>query len=274
MSFGPAMLRRIEDVRRACLEAAAATVETDRNVREQAPLFRDFAAGPWKADCYDCCKSSTQAGFRSLLKCRLLPVFGSRRLDRIARIAVIRWFEEYSRTAPGNANHALALLRQILNHAISCRHIEANPARGIRRNPGAKLTRFLSREEIRRLHRVLDGHAAGSASQSQQAGIIRLLLLTGCRKNEIVRLRRDEVKDDRLELRDGKTGPRTVLLNAPAREIVERRMQQGNSTWVFPSVRDPARYGILLTGGSGLDFPGHPKPLIRERFGFFWAASQ
>ena len=51
MSFGPAMLRGVEDVRRACLDAAAATVETDRNVREQAPLFRDFAAGPWKADC-------------------------------------------------------------------------------------------------------------------------------------------------------------------------------------------------------------------------------
>ena len=39
------------------------------------------------------------------------------------------------------------------------------------------------------------------------------------------------------------------------------------------SARPPGN-GILLTGGSGLDFPGHPKPLIRERFGFFWAASQ
>ena len=241
MSFGPAMLRGVEDVRRACLEAAAATVETDRTVREQAPLFRNFAAGPWKADCYDRCKPSTQAGYRSMLKRQLLPVFGLRHLDRIARIAVVRWFEAYSRTAPGNANHALALLQQILNHAISCGHIEANPARGIRRNPGATLTRFLSREEIHRLHRVLDGHAAGSDSQLQQADIIRLLLLTGCRKTEIVRLRRDEVKDDRLELRDSKTGPRTVLLNAPAREIVERWTQRGNSPWVFPSVREPAR---------------------------------
>ena len=130
------------------------------------------------------------------------------------------------RHPPENANHALALLRQILNRAISCGHIEANPARGIRRNSGATLTRFLSREEICCLHRVLDGHAAGSASQSQQADIVRLLLLTGCRKNEIVCLRRDEVKDDRLELRDSKTGARTVLLNAPPREIVERRMQR------------------------------------------------
>ena len=141
--------------------------------------------------------------------------------------------------APGSANRALNVLGQILNHAIACGHIEANPTRGIRRNPGAKLTRFLSREEIQRLHRVLDRYAQGSASQSQQADIIRLLLLTGCRRGEIVRLHREEVKDDRLELVDSKTGPRQILLNAPARKIVERRMAQGNSPWVFRSRQGP-----------------------------------
>ena len=54
-------------------------------------------------------------------------------------------------------------------------------------------------------------------------------------------LRRREVREDRIELADGKTGPRTVLLNAPAREIVWRRMAEGNSPWVFPSVLDPSR---------------------------------
>ena len=129
------------------------------------------------------------------------------------------------------ANHALALLRQILNHAIACGHIGTNPVRGIRRNPGRKMTRFLSREEIARLHRVLDRYAAGSASQAQQADIIRLLLLTGCRKNEIVHLRREEVRDGRLELKDSKTGPRAVLLNARAQEILKRRMAQGAGPW-------------------------------------------
>ena len=103
------------------------------------------------------------------------------------------------------------------------------------------MTRFLSREEIARLHRILDRHADASASEAQQVDIVRLLLLTGCRKGEILRLRREEVKGDRLELADSKTGPRTVLLNAPAREIVERRMAEGTGTWVFPSVRDPSR---------------------------------
>ncbi len=244
MSLGPAALRKVADVRRACMEAASgavAAVGIVERPRERAPLFRDFVAGPWKAARFDRCKPSTQKGFKSNLERRLLPAFGSRRLDRITRPMVLRWFEDYSRTAPGNANKALALLRQILNHARACGYIEANPVRGIRRNPGRKMTRFLSREEIARLHRVLDRYAQGTVSQAQQADIIRLLLLTGCRKNEIVCLRREEVRDDRLELADAKTGPRTVLLNAPAREIVARRMRQGNGPWVFPSVRDPSR---------------------------------
>ena len=104
---------------------------------------------------------------------------------------VLRWFEDYSRTAPESANKSLDLLRQILNYAISCGHVEANPAKGIRRNPGRKFTRFLSREEIVRLHRVLDRYAEGSQSEAEQAEIVRLLLFTGCRKSEIVRLHRD-----------------------------------------------------------------------------------
>ena len=241
MSFGPAALRKVEEVRRACMEAATGANGADDAGRRKAPLFRDFVAGQWKADCFERCKPSTQKGSRSALNRWLLPAFGARRLNRITRSMALGWFEACSRTAPGAANHALALLRQILNHAVACDHISANPVRGIRRNPGRKMTRFLSREEIARLHRVLDRCAEGSASEAQQADIIRLLLLTGCRKGEIVYLRREEVRDDRLELADTKTGPRTVLLNAPARQIVARRMQEGNGPWVFPSVRDPAR---------------------------------
>ncbi len=238
MSFGPALLRKVDEVRRECL--AAAFVPGGAN-SASPPLFRDFVAGRWKADRFERCKSSTQRVFAGLLRRELLPAFGIQRIDRITRSMALRWFEAYSRSAPGAANAALNLLGHILNHARALGHVEANPVSRLRRNPARKLTRFLSREEIARLHHVLDHYADGSRSRAQQADIIRLLLLTGCRKNEIVRLRREEVKDDRLELTDSKTGPRTVLLNAPAREILRRRMAQGNGPWVFPSVRDPVR---------------------------------
>ena len=100
------------------------------------------------------------------------------------------------------------------------------------------LSRFLSREEVARLHRVLDRQTRDS--RREQADIIRLLLLTGCRRSEILRLRWSEVDRDRLVLADSKTGPRIVPLNTPARRILERR-PCGGSPFVFPSPRDPAR---------------------------------
>ncbi len=94
--------------------------------------------------------------------------------------------------------------------------------------------------QIRRLHRELDRHAGDRISRAQQADIIRLLLLTGCRKSEIVTLRWQDVDGDALNLVDAKTGPRQVLLNAPARAILERQPRSG-SAFVFPSSLNPDR---------------------------------
>ena len=149
-----------------------------------------------------------------------------------------RWFDDYSRTAPGGANRALEILHQILNFAIARGHIETNPARGVKRNRRPALTRFLSRDEIARLHRAFD--AQTGKSERQQADIVRLLLLTGCHLGEIVGLRRSEVRGDMLMLVDSKTGPRKVSLNSQARAILERQ-PCGESEFVFPSPFDPAR---------------------------------
>ena len=241
VSLGPATSRGIEEVRRECLATSVAVADERENVREDVPLFRDFVVGVWKTACFDHWKPSTQQVTNRVLRSQLLPAFGAVRLDRITHLMVVRWFDAYSRTAPGGANRVLDVLRQILNHAIVCGHIATNPTRNLRRNPRAKLTRFLSREEIQRLHRVLDSYADGSESARQQADIIRLLLLTGCRKSEIVRLRRKEVDGDHLNLTASKTGPRRVLVNARAREIIERHMNQGEGPWVFPSGTCPSR---------------------------------
>ena len=171
---------------------------------------------------------------------QLLPVFGDVPLHRIDRTSVIRWFEGYSAAAPGGANLALLVFRQIMNHAISRGHIETNPTRGLKRNPRPKLTRFLSREEIGRLHEVLDRYEPRRPPCKAQADIIRLLLLTGCRSGEMLNLRWREVDGDTLELEDSKTGPRQVLLSPEARAIIERQPRSGSS-WVFPSPSDPTR---------------------------------
>ena len=243
-TLGPAVLKSVDEVRRECLEIAVQFAEEKRTGAEEpqgnVPLFGDFVAGAWKAACYDRYKPSTRKGVASALRAQLLPAFGSLPLDRITRASVNRWFDGYSRASPGGANHALSTLQQILNHAVVRGHIATNPARGVKRNPRPKLTRFLSREEVRRLHRVLDSHAAGPASHKQQADIIRLLLLTGCRKSEIVTLRWRDVDGDVLKLADSKTGPRTVYLNEHACSIIKHQ-PRGRSAFVFPFLRDPLR---------------------------------
>ena len=233
ITLGPAALTGVEEARRRCLDIEAGA-HADSPQRAAAVTFAEFVAGPGRA-CFDRCKPSTRKSMTSAVSAQLLPAFGRMPLDRIDRAGVSRWFDKYSRTAPGGANHALKLLRLILNHAVLCGQLDTNPARGIKPNPRPKLTRFLSREEIGRLHRVLDGHAG-----VQQADIIRLLLLTGCRKSEILTLRWQDVHGDTLNLADSKTGPRQVLLNALARTILERQPRSG-SAWVFPSPRDPGR---------------------------------
>ena len=238
ITLGPAALTSVEEARARCLSIETGEA-SDPTERRPGITFADFVAGPGRA-CIDRCKPSTQQTVRWLLRARLLPAFGPVPLDRITHADVCRWFDEYSQTAPGGANHALNVLLRILNHAVVCGYLDTNPARGIKRNPRPRLTRFLSREEIRRLHRALDRHASTRPSHARQADIVRLLLLTGCRRGEIVTMRWQDVDGDTINLVDAKTGPRRVFLNAPARAILERQPRTG-SAWVFPSPLDPGR---------------------------------
>ncbi|MCY3753485.1 MAG: site-specific integrase [Alphaproteobacteria bacterium] len=245
VSLGPVGMKSLEEVRKEC-HACRANPEPETKTRaaRPVPLFRDFVAGPWKKAHFDRYKPSGRRTVSWLVRRQFLPAFGSKPLDCISAAHVRRWFDRYSRTAPGGANRALDVLRQIMNFAAACGHIGTNPTGGIERNRRPPLTRFLSREEVARLHGVLD--AQTRKGSRQQADIVRLLLLTGCRKGEITGLRWSEVHDGMLALADSKTGPRTVPLSSRARAILDRQPQTG-SPFVFPSPLDPAR-------PRGLDF--------------------
>ena len=239
ISLGPVSTMTVGEARREChaRRANPQTVEFAAPARE-VPLFRDFVEGDWKAAHWERYKPSTRRGVSTALDVHILPALGSKPLDRIVLRDVRCWFEAVSRTAPGSANYALGVLRRIFNFAIARGYLETNPTRGIRPNRRPKLTRFLSGEEIGRLHSALDEHRAGG--RRAEADIVRLLLLTGCRRGEIVGLRRSEVQGDMLVLGDSKTGPRRVPLNSQARAILERQ-PRGESPFVFPSPRDPDR---------------------------------
>jgi integrase len=189
-------------------------------------------------------KPSSQVPFRAYLEAQLLPAFGNHPVGEITPAQVADWFHAYSRSRPGGANQALGHFTTILNWGKAkgyLPHDLPNPASPIRRNRRKARGRMLSFEQIRGLAGVLE---QAQAKHWRAAQAIRLILLTGCRRGEILSLRWSDVKRTRLALRDAKTGPRDVFLSKPARETLTRlRRQTGNGTFVFPSSR--ARSGHI-----------------------------
>jgi integrase len=88
---------------------------------------------------------------------------------------------------PYRANRVVAILSKMFNLAIKWKWCAANPAKGIERNPEPKRRRYLDAGELARLTDALNEHQDQAA-----ANIIRLLLLTGARRGEVMGARWDQ----------------------------------------------------------------------------------
>ncbi len=221
-------------------EARASAVETLAAIRrgEEPPhrpdetLFEAVAgtvfgrhARLWKA--------GTLKVNQCYLRNQLLPHFAGRQIADIDRQEVRNWFASL-RATPVAADRSMPVLSVIMREAetMGLRPEGSNPCRGIRRYRRKGRERFLSDEEIRRLSARLRAH---ETRWPQQVAAIRLLLLTGCRKGEILTLQWSDYREGHLFLRDSKTGPRTVWLSQPARNILDALGRKNR--WVFPTRR-------------------------------------
>ena len=79
--------------------------------------------------------------------------------------------------------------------------------------------------------------------------IIRLLMLTGCRRNEILTLRWEHVDLDAAEihLADGKTGARTVHLSPSAVRVLDVLPRRHGNPWVIPGNK-PGKHMTNIDG--------------------------
>ena len=161
---------------------------------------------------------------------QILPRFAGRQIAEITRQDVVRWFASLAAT-PVAADRSMPILSVIMREAerMGFRDEGSNPCLGIRRYRRKGRERFLSDAEIRSLARCLD---ALEDEHPLAVAAVRLLLLTGCRKSEILTLRWTDWREGALFLRDSKTGPRTVWLSQAAQNVLNGIDR--TSAWVFP----------------------------------------
>ena len=178
-------------------------------------------------------KPSTLKVNRNYYGNHILPWFEGRPIADISSHDVRRWFASLHNT-PVSADRSAPILSVIMRQAevYGYRPEGSNPCAGIKRYRRQGRQRFLSTVEIGRLGEVLARH---EADRPKATAIIRLLLLTGCRKGEIVTLKWQFYREGKLFLPDSKTGPRTVWLSSAARAILDALPRE--SSWVFPSNR-------------------------------------
>jgi integrase len=101
------------------------------------------------------------------------------------------------------------------------------------------MERFLSEQEIARLAAAIE-HEARSSGNPYPAAAMKLLLLTGCRRSEILNLCWPHVDIEKrcLPIPDSKTGAKVVYLNAPAVEVLEGVPRIVGNSYVIAGSKD------------------------------------
>jgi integrase len=221
---------------------------TDRKRIRSAPRFDDFVEEFW-AKWAPRWSNKTFANNVSYRKNYLDGAFEGVFLDELSEAHVTNWFANLNNlTSPGAANMTLALLNIMLNRAEEWgyRLPDTNPCLSVRRNRGKVCERFLSNAELARLGAVLARHRAGpDQPRAAAASALTLLILTGCRRGEVLSLQWEDVRGNRLKLRHSKTGPRTVWLGEEARAVINAQPRRKKVPWIFWNERFRRRFRAI-----------------------------
>ena len=136
------------------------------------------------------------------------------------------------------ANKVVETLSRIYNAAEDKGLIPvgSNPCGLVVKNRERKRERFLTPDEFRRLGRALAEATTRRRVSPYAVAAIRLLILTGCRKREILHLRWEQVDLEvaELVLPSTKTGPRKVSLSPRAVGVLNSIDREPGNPWVIP----------------------------------------
>lgn len=146
---------------------------------------------------------------------------------------------------PGTARRTRITAAAMFNWGVQNELVSDNPFKSIKLAPQHGRERFLTTVEAKRLLEAID-----STLEPDQADAIRLLLLTGARKTEILGLQWDEVELTHSSIAlsaartkaGTKTGGRRIMLSPGAGSILSHRREANDrldepSPYVFPARR-------------------------------------
>lgn len=157
----------------------------------------------------------------------------------------------------GIAARTLAVLGAMLEFGVRNGLLTTNPARGVPLYKNQKRERFLSLSELSKLGEILR-EAERDGVNGTAIAVIRMLLLTGARKGEILGLQWKWVNFETgyLNLPDSKTGAKRIPLGAPALELLAARRREAEkaakdlgepvSLFVFPATDDDTIHFVGL----------------------------
>jgi integrase len=193
-------------------------------------------------------RERTADDYRRMLRLHVRPHFGPHAKAADVTFADIdALHRKITKTgATYAANRCVAIVSKMFSLAVRWGMRETNPAKGIERNTEYGRRRYLSPDELVRLTAALAKHP-----DKQAADIVRLLLLTGARRGEVLGMRWADV-----DLGEGvwskppsstkQKEHHQVPLSAPARQLLsEIREQQAGKRHVLPTFVFPG------TGATG-----------------------
>ena len=227
-------------------------------------------------------KASTIATDRGRIMRHIKPLLGQKQVRGITQQDVKRFMHDVAtgktavdvktghrgraivRGGRGTAARTVGFLGGIFSYAIDkgIRPDGTNPVQGVKRFPDKKEERFLTAAEFGKIGDALSEAEDDGENIFGLAGI-RLLMLTGCRKSEILTLKWDHVDFENVCLRlpDSKTGEKVVILGAPALEILSALPRVSNNVYILPGKK------------RGAHLVGLPRiwARVRARAGLDWA---
>ena len=206
---------------------AAKTAATAPTIGPKSPKIREFACRFEQEHIDMYLKPRTAQKYRSTLRLYILPALGDRRLDEVSTADVQRLHNSL-KTMPCAANYVRCVLSVMYSKAAhweltTCR----NPVTVVKRFKERAVERFLNPDERQALERVLADAEHIPSGQTGHIGreaiwAVRLLILTGMRRDEVRDLRWEMVdwRQGTLRLPESKTGKRDIVVSDEVMELL------------------------------------------------------